>query len=70
MTVKIIEEIHCDRCGQIFDKKGQTMEIGWFKFTNGSGSKRSSNNRSHDNLDQDLCNDCTESFEAWWESKL
>ena len=43
-----------------------TMEIGWFKFVNGSGSKATSKGRSWENLDYDLCNSCTESFDNWW----
>jgi hypothetical protein len=72
MTVKHIKEYHCDRCKRIFEKREsqyantETMEIGWFFYTNGSGSKASAHGRSWENLDYDLCSDCTGEFREWW----
>jgi len=73
MTVKHIEEYHCDRCKRKFEHResdfGQTrtMDIGWFAYTNGSGSRNSSSlNVRWENLDYNLCSTCTEEFESWW----
>lgn len=74
MTIVHIEEYHCDRCKRKFLKRESgfadtlTMAIGWFKFRNGSGSKSSVHGRSWENLDFDLCSNCTEEFEAWWKN--
>lgn len=74
MTIKHIEEYHCDRCKRIFELREsqyvmtETMEIGWFKYTNGSGSKNSSQGRRWENLDHDLCPDCTKDFLVWWKN--
>jgi hypothetical protein len=65
--IKHVEELYCDRCGDQFEKRGRTTEIGWWTFTNGSGSRQSSFGRPHENLDQDLCEPCTEAFERFWQ---
>lgn len=57
-------EIHtttlvCDRCQHAFDHKGQTMQIGWFRLANGSGSKATT---PRGELDKDLCSSCTTDF--------
>lgn len=72
MTIKHIEEYHCDRCKRVFQQRESgfadtlTMAIGWFLFRNGSGSKNSSIGRQWENLDYDLCDSCTEEFQDWW----
>lgn len=71
MTVKYLKQYFCNRCDNQFERQymGQvtlTMAIGWFKYVNGSGSKATSKGRTWDNLDYDLCNTCTESFDNWW----
>jgi hypothetical protein len=77
VTIKVIEQYWCDRCGIQFQRAQQgrvtvTMLIGWFKFTNGGGSKASSpadrTSRGWENLDRDLCRDCTDSFGEWWKA--
>lgn len=78
MTVKVVEEIYCDRCDDRFEKRPPSrgdvwspvvyLEIGWFKYSNGSGSKLTSKGRSWDNLDHDLCPPCTSEFLQWWEN--
>ena len=70
---RVVEQYECDRCDLPFEKRRMgcvtvTMEIGWFRFVNGSGSKATSKGRSWENLDYDLCNSCTESFDRWWKS--
>lgn len=75
MTVKHIEEYHCDRCKQVYNHRSEnsyqdiiTMAIGWFTFRNGSGSKTSpAVHRTWENLDNDLCDVCTAEFLTWWE---
>jgi hypothetical protein len=42
------------------------MVIGWFKYRNGGGSKTTTHGRSWENLDYDLCSNCTEEFIEWW----
>ena len=72
MTIKHIEEYHCDRCKRIFQQREseygvtRTMDIGWFEYQNGSGSKDSSHDARWENLDYNLCPDCTKAFRAWW----
>lgn len=71
MTVKHITQYFCDRCNKQYERQKMgrvtvTMAIGWFKYVNGSGSKVTSKGRSWENLDYDLCNSCTESFDNWW----
>lgn len=73
MTLKVIEELWCDRCQRKFEKRSadgyspcETLEIGWFKYRNGSGSKASPPGRSWENLDHDLCPICTAQFFDWW----
>lgn len=74
MSRKHIEEIYCDRCGKKHERRAEvyagnfyTMEIGWFIFNNGSGSRvKPAQSRSWENLDYDLCADCTASFRLWW----
>lgn len=71
MTVKVIEELWCDRCDTKFERGNaygaiHTMEIGWFKYRNGGGSKETSPGRTWENLDKDLCDSCTEAFFEWW----
>lgn len=75
MSRKHIEEIYCDRCGIKYEKRPPTytgdfytMEIGWFLYNNGSGSKTSRDNRSWKNLDYDMCNYCTDFFLKWWKA--
>ena len=74
MTIKHIEEHWCDRCKRKFEVRESqygvtyTMEIGWFEYTNGSGSKDSTHSRRWENLDHDLCSNCTEEFKEWWKN--
>lgn len=75
MTIKLVEEHWCDRCNKPYKERREgfanttTMAIGWFRFRNGSGSKNSSPpNRRWENLDYDLCMDCTEAFRLWWQN--
>lgn len=69
---KHVTELFCDRCKRKFERRESgfadtlTMAIGWFKLRNGSGSKSVSQGRTWENLDYDLCSDCTEEFEVWW----
>ena len=71
---KHVTEYYCDRCKRQVVKREAgfadtfTMVIGWFKFRNGSGSKNSSHGRDWENLDYDLCSNCTEEFEEWWKN--
>ena len=75
MTIKHIEELWCDRCKRKFEQREpnsftdtMTMVIGWFKFRNGSGSKTTVHGRRWENLDYDLCSDCTQEFTEWWKN--
>lgn len=71
---KHITELWCDRCKRKFQKREAgwadtiTAVIGWFFFTNGSGSKTSKHSRSWENLDYDMCSNCTEEFREWWKN--
>jgi hypothetical protein len=69
MTIRRYEEIICDRCGWVFEKKGRTTEIGWWTLTNGSGSRTTEPDRRSPDLDKDLCQSCTEEFDEWWAAK-
>lgn len=74
MTIKTIEQYWCDRCGEQFQRTGgvrpvKSMAIGWFQWNNGSGSKSkrfATTMSSSDDLDRDMCHECTESFLSWW----
>ncbi len=66
MTLKITEHLFCDRCDIEYTKHGTTLEIGWFKLTNGSGSKSTNHNRPRTDLDYDLCQGCTAEFFTWY----
>lgn len=74
MTEKHVTEYWCDRCKRQFQRRESgfadtlTMVIGWFKYRNGSGSKTSTHGRTWENLDYDLCSNCTEEFTEWWEN--
>jgi hypothetical protein len=71
---KQVTELYCDRCKRKFERRESgfadtlTMVIGWFKFRNGSGSKSVSQGRTWENLDYDMCSNCTEEFGVWWKS--
>lgn len=67
MSVRHIQIHTCDRCKKEFQRsEGVSLEIGWFKLTRGSGSKLSTPQGRPENLDKDLCEDCTDSFFDWW----
>jgi hypothetical protein len=53
----MIEELTCDRCGEVFTTGGETTidELKWMKKYNGSGSMLS-------NMALMLCASCTEGF--------
>ena len=72
---KHVTELWCDRCKRKFERREAgfadtiTMIIGWFRLRNGSGSRVSPpEHRAWDNLDKDLCSNCTEEFTDWWKN--
>lgn len=71
---KHVTELYCDRCRGKFHRRESgfvttaTLVIGWLKLRNGSGSKSVSQGRTWENLDYDLCSNCTEEFDVWWKS--
>lgn len=75
MTVKLVEELWCDRCKTKFERQDPTgvvantltMGIWWLKFLNGTKSRNT--NPSNGSWEKyDLCPDCTGEFVHWWQN--
>lgn len=77
MTVKYIEQLICDRCGNEFEKVNRdkyewlTAYLGIMVLNNGSGSRYNPEREGREwgtnrELDKDMCNQCTIEFRDWW----